>query len=286
MLNIINILEGEDAMDSVDLRSILEALVRGEISIDEALKRIRLFALEVIDNVVRFDIGRYVRRDVPEIIYGEGKDVEILKKMIEVLVDKVGIVIVSRLTSQQIEMLKSLNFENADIFINNVGKVAIVKLRNVVLPKYPCRIGIVAAGTADVRVAEESKTIVEVMGCKTFTIYDVGVAGFHRVLDAVKKLKDEDVDVVIAVAGMEGALPSVIASLIDVPVIGVPTSVGYGVGKEGIAALYSMLQTCSLGLAVVNIDNGVGAGIVAALIGRRVGAVRKNCVQQSNVHHQ
>ena len=105
----------------------------------------------------------------------------------------------------------------------------------------------------------------------------MGIAGFHRVISAVKKLKEADVDVVVVVAGMEGALPSVIASLIDVPVIGVPTSVGYGAGAGGQAALLSMLQSCPLGLAVVNIDNGVNAGVIAALIARRVGIFRQRC---------
>ncbi|MEM4626917.1 MAG: AIR carboxylase family protein, partial [Ignisphaera sp.] len=125
-----------------------------------------------------------------------------------------------------------------------------------------------------IRVAEEAKTIVMERGCRVVTLYDVGIAGLHRVLEAVKRLKEEDVDVAIVVAGMEGALPSIVASLLDVPVIGVPTSVGYGIGGGGVSALYSMLQACPLGLAVVNIDNGINAGIVASLIGRRVSLYR------------
>ena len=117
--------------------------------------------------------------------------------------------------------------------------------------------------------------IIEEMGCSTVAIYDVGVAGFHRAIIAARKLKEEDVDVAIVVAGMEGALPSVIASLLDIPIIGVPTSVGYGAGSKGWAALLSMLQACPLGLAVVNIDNGVNAGIIASLIARRIGMIRE-----------
>jgi NCAIR mutase (PurE)-related protein len=263
-----------------DLRSILEAVANRRISVEEALKKIRLFALEVINNVVRFDVGRYARRDVPEIVFGEGKDIETLKKMIENLLNRVGILVVSRLTNQQIEMLKNIEINNAEVRINEVGRIAVVKLKSVQLPRYLCRVGIVTAGTADIRIAEEAKTVVEIMGCETITVYDVGIAGFQRVLEALKKLKEEDADVVIAIAGMEGALPSVIASLIDVPVIGVPTSVGYGVGGEGVAALYSMLQACPLGLAVVNIDNGVGAGVIAALIGKRIAVARKMCIDR------
>ncbi len=264
-------------MSGEDLRNILESLARGEISVDEALKKIRLFTLEVIDNVVRFDIGRKIRRDVPEIVYGEGKDVKTLISMVQKLAGNIDVLVISRLTQEQIEALRAIQREDIEVVINDVGRIAVVKRKGVETPKYPCKVGVLAAGTADVRVAEEAKTIVEVMGCRAVPIYDVGVAGLHRVLEAMKRLKEEDVDVIIAIAGMEGALPSVVASLSDVPVIGVPTSVGYGAGGGGIAALYSMLQACSLGLAVVNIDSGVGAGVIASLIGRRVAYARKRC---------
>lgn len=264
-------------MSEEDLRNILESLARGEISVDEALKKVRLFTLEVIDNVVRFDIGRKIRRDVPEIVYGEGKDAKTLISMVQKLAGNVDVLVISRLTQEQIEALRTIQREDIEIMINDVGRIAVVKRKGVEIPKYPCKVGILAAGTADVRVAEEAKTIVEVMGCRAVPIYDVGVAGLHRVLEAMKRLKEEDVDVIIAIAGMEGALPSVVASLSDVPVIGVPTSVGYGAGGGGIAALYSMLQACSLGLAVVNIDSGIGAGVIASLIGRRVAYARKRC---------
>ncbi|MEM0026963.1 MAG: nickel pincer cofactor biosynthesis protein LarB [Ignisphaera sp.] len=259
----------------MDLRKVLEDLARGLISIEDALRQIRLFSIEYLDNVVRFDIGREMRRDVPEIVFGEGKSVEDLERIVLNIVPKNGRVIVSRLTGEQISYLENLKKDDIEVSINRRGRIAVVKRKGYEHPKYDCRIGIVAAGTADICVAEEAKVIVEQMGCKAITIYDVGIAGFQRVLEALKILKESDVDVVIAIAGMEGALPSVIASLIDVPVIGVPTSVGYGAGGEGIAALYSMLQACPLGLAVVNIDNGVNAGVVAGLIGRRISVYRQ-----------
>ena len=126
--------------------------------------------------------------------------------------------------------------------------------------------GILTAGTADIPVAEEAKTVLEEMGYEVLAEYDVGVAGVHRLFPSLRKMLENDVKVLIVVAGMEGALPSLVASLVDVPVIGVPTSTGYGIGGGGVGALISMLQSCSLGLVVVNIDNGVGAGIAAALI--------------------
>ncbi len=259
-----------------DIRAILESIAKGRISVEEAIKRIRLFAIENIDDIVRYDLGRFIRRDIPEIVFGEGKDIKTLEDIIRRVVPVTGRVIISRLRDDQIIFLKNLAIDSVIVNVNEVGRIATVKLKNIEALEYNCRVGIVTGGTADVRVAEEAKTIVLEMGCKVVTVYDVGIAGLHRVLEAVKRLKEEDVDVVIAIAGMEGALPSIIASLLDIPVIGVPTSVGYGVGGGGVSALYSMLQACPLGLVVVNIDNGVNAAIVASLIGRRISLCRGN----------
>jgi len=131
-------------------------------------------------------------------------------------------------------------------------------------------VGILTAGTSDISVAEESRLMCEAMTCKCICSYDVGIAGMHRIFPVLKELISKEADVIIVVAGMEGALATIVSSLVDVPVIGVPTSVGYGYGEKGVAALASMLQSCSLGLAVVNIDNGIGAGAIAANITNRV----------------
>ncbi|MEM2961142.1 MAG: nickel pincer cofactor biosynthesis protein LarB, partial [Candidatus Bathyarchaeia archaeon] len=132
-----------------------------------------------------------------------------------------------------------------------------------------------AAGTSDIPIAEEAKLIAEEMGCEVFSIYDVGVAGIHRLFEPLKRMVIEDVDVIVVVAGREGALASVVAGLVDVPIIATPTSVGYGFGDKGLSALTAMLQSCSLGLAVVNIDNGIAAGSIAALIANRAAKFRK-----------
>jgi hypothetical protein len=137
------------------------------------------------------------------------------------------------------------------------------------------RVGILAAGTSDVPVAEEAALMCREMGCSVHTAYDVGVAGLHRLFGPLCEMLDEAaVDVLIVAAGMDGALPSVVAGLVDVPVVGLPTSAGYGLGGAGVAALYSMLQTCVPGLSVVNVDNGIGAGAVAGLIANRVASAR------------
>jgi NCAIR mutase (PurE)-related protein len=133
---------------------------------------------------------------------------------------------------------------------------------------------VVAAGTSDLPIADEVRLLVEELGCDALVIHDVGIAGLHRTLDAAKRLLEADVDVVVAIAGMEGALPSVLASVLDVPVIGLPTSFGYGLGGGGVAALLSMLQSCSPGLVVVNIDNSVGAAVAAALMASRAAKFR------------
>jgi NCAIR mutase (PurE)-related protein len=131
------------------------------------------------------------------------------------------------------------------------------------------KIGIMSAGTSDIGVAEEARIVSKAMGCEAITSYDVGIAGMHRIFPALKEMFKQDIGAIVVVAGMEGALASVVASMVDIPVVGVPTSIGYGFGANGIAALASMLQSCTLGLAVVNIDNGIGAGAYAASIAKR-----------------
>src|SRR5262249_38515477 len=142
----------------------------------------------------------------------------------------------------------------------------------------PCggRVGVLTAGTSDIPVAEEALALCREMGCEVLRAYDVGVAGLHRLFEPLRAMLAAPVDVLIVAAGVDGALPSVVAGLVDVPVIGLPTSVGYGMGGGGVAALSSMLQTCAPGLVVVNIDNGIGAGAMAGLIAARAGAARKN----------
>ena len=131
------------------------------------------------------------------------------------------------------------------------------------------KVGIICAGTSDVGIAEEARLATLAMGCTSYLAYDVGIAGIHRLLNSLKEMMSSDIDVIVVVAGMEGALPAVVTSLVSVPIIGVPCSVGYGYGGNGKGALASMLQTCSFGLSVVNIDNGIGGGIFASLIANK-----------------
>jgi NCAIR mutase (PurE)-related protein len=153
--------------------------------------------------------------------------------------------------------------------------MAILKKKTHATPNSGGRIGILTAGTSDIPVAEEAKVIAQEMGCTTYVNYDVGVAGIHRLMEPVKQLIENDVDVVVVVAGREGALASVVSGLVDIPVIAVPTSNSYGFGAKGVSTLMAMLQSCSLGLAVVNIDGGVAAGAMATLIANRAAKYRK-----------
>ncbi len=257
----------------MSLRRILEKVSAGELSVDEAEKALKIFALEEIGDSVKYDLGREYRRGVPEIVFGEYKDVEALKSIIFRVVERSGRVIISKIRDDQLKLVKSLD-GRFDVKINERGRIVVVRKKGFKPPNTGGKVGIITAGTADIHLAEEAKTIVEEMGCKAVTIYDAGIAGFHRTVNAVKKIVEEDVDVCIVIAGMEGALPSVITSFLDIPVIGVPSSKGYGFGGRGVSALMSILQSCTLGLLAVNIDNSVGAAVAAALIANRVAKYR------------
>jgi NCAIR mutase (PurE)-related protein len=213
-----------------------------------------------------FDPCRSDRKGVPEIIYGEGKSSPVVAEIVSQALQDKDHLIVSRAGIGHLEAVRAavgaelVRYEKAASMVV-VDRRPAKEMRGL--------IGILAAGTSDVRVAEEARVVAEAMGVRVTVAYDVGIAGLHRFLDPLERMLREGADALVVVAGMEGALASVVSSLADVPVIGVPTSVGYGAGGEGKGALLSMLQSCSPGLAVVNIDNGVGAGATAGLISLR-----------------
>lgn len=258
------------------IREILKRLVKGEISIEEAEKLLKIITVEEIEAIAKLDVKRHMRTGVPEIILAEGKEPEDLAKIVMKVLERNGRAIISRIENKHIEAIKKIVTNNASIQINKKAKMIVIKKKDFTIEKTGGKVGIITAGTSDIPVAEEAKIIAEEMGCEVFTAYDVGVAGIHRLFSSLKKMIEKDVDVLIVVAGREGALPSVITGMVDIPVIGVPTSIGYGLGEKGISALTAMLQACSLGLAVVNIDGGVAAGAIAALIANRAAKNRKN----------
>jgi NCAIR mutase (PurE)-related protein len=263
------------------LRDILERLAAKKISVDEAEKLLRLFMVEEIGNMARLDVGRECRRSVPEIVLAEGKTPEETTEIASRLLESCGRAIVSRVSIEHINSLQK-KFKTTSLTslkIYEKARIAVLRNNNYHSDSNGGKIGILAAGTSDISVAEEAKIIAEEMGCEVTAAYDVGVAGIHRLFPAIRQLLEKDVDVIVAVAGREGALPSVLAGLVDMPVIAVPTSTGYGIGEKGMSALMSMLQACALGIAVVNIDAGVAAGTVAALIANRI--ARKGRKQSS-----
>lgn len=222
----------------------------------------------------RPDLNREHRKGVPEVLLAKGKRHEDVLAIAREFVERSGRAIISRVDE---DLLVKLQAEFADCRLSehHPSKTVVVKRRDYQLRPTGGKVGVITAGTSDVPVAEEARIVAAEMGCETYSVFDVGVAGIHRLFKPLKALlEDNRVDVLVVAAGMDGALPSVVAGLVDVPVIGLPTSIGYGLGGEGVAALMSMLQTCSPGLTVVNIDNGVGAGATAALIANRMARAR------------
>jgi pyridinium-3,5-biscarboxylic acid mononucleotide synthase len=223
----------------------------------------------------RPDLERDNRKGVPEVLLAQGKREEDVLSIARTFVERTGRSIISRVDAGLMAKLRS-EFADCVLLEHSPSRMVVVKRHGFLSPHTGGKVGVVSAGTSDVPVAEEARMVAEEMGCDTYSVYDVGVAGIHRLFEPLQGLKDAGVDAIVVAAGMDGALPSVVAGLVDVPVIGLPTSVGYGLGGKGLAALLSMLQTCSPGLVVVNIDNGVGAGATAALIANRMAAARQS----------
>ncbi len=222
----------------------------------------------------RPDLDRENRKGVPEVVLAQGKRHEDVLAIAREFVERTGRAVISRADDNLLVKLQA-QFADCNLSEHHPSKMVVIKRHGYEVKATGGKVGVITAGTSDVPVAEEARIVAQEMGCDTYAVYDVGVAGIHRLFEPLKALlEEEQVDVLVVAAGMDGALPSVVAGLVDVPVIGLPTSVGYGLGGEGVAALMSMLQTCSPGLTVVNIDNGVGAGVTAALIANRMASAR------------
>lgn len=249
------------------MRDVLEKLVNGELKIDEAESLLKSENILEFDDIVKFDIKRNERTGFPEAVFSPSKDYEdlllIIKKYLE---NNEEDLIVTKLSSERHERILEDLGEDSFIFDYNKRAQILVIRKEIKQKEKIAKIGIITAGTSDINIAEEARVIVEEGGCEAITSYDIGVAGIHRLFPQIAYMVKEGVRAFIVCAGMEGALPSVVAGLVDVPVIGVPTSVGYGVGEGGRVALDAMLQSCAPGIAVVNIDNGFGAGVFALTI--------------------
>lgn len=247
------------------MKDILQKLKNGEISVESAEKMLRNDHIVELEDFAKMDIHREMRTGIPEAVFAEGKDDAELLKIIKSC--STNGIIVTRLSNQRYQQMEEGINEvltpNMAIEYNQKARILVIRTQEV---KKIGKIGLITAGTSDIPVAEETRIVAEESGCEVLKSYDVGVAGIHRLFSQIRLMLDADVEVIVVVAGMEGALPSVVAGLVDVPVVGVPTSVGYGVGEGGFTALYAMLQSCAPGIAVVNIDNGFGAAIFASKI--------------------
>ena len=238
----------------------------GELTEDEALAELRRLQLDELEGRARLDLGRYLRRGIPEVILASGKTPEQVARLAVAMARQHGQGLVSRMTEAHRAALGAAGSGMRLIEYSNAARV----LRPGFAPEpIAARVGILTAGTSDVPVADEARMVVEACGLEARLEADLGVAGLHRFVAPLAAMLDWDVDAIVVAAGMDGVLPGLVAGLIDVPVVGLPVSTGYGRGGAGEAALNTMLQSCSTGLTVVNIDNGVGAGTAAVLIAQR-----------------
>ncbi len=250
-------------MDAARLRRLLTEVASGTVGVDDALARLETLPYEDLDFAC-LDHHRALRCGLPEVILGQGKTPEQIETIFARLAERGGNVLATRVAPEAAARVRAA-FPAAEYH----PLARTLSLRRTPPPAGPRFVGIVCAGTGDLPVAEEARITAELMDQPTRKIYDVGVAGLHRLLARSNDLRAAGV--LVVVAGMEGALPSVVSGLVRVPVIAVPTSVGYGASFHGLAALLAMLNSCAAGVSVVNIDNGFGAGCQAALINRLYG---------------
>ncbi|MBN2226373.1 MAG: nickel pincer cofactor biosynthesis protein LarB [candidate division Zixibacteria bacterium] len=252
-------------MDKDRLLELVNQIRAGKMSDEEVVERLKHLPLENLD-FARIDHHRTLRRGQPEVIYAPGKTVGQIVAIAERIHHSGSDVIISRLDQDRVTTIRK-KFRGAQYFPDARMAVVFGGRRKEPKPTTSAIVLVCSGGTSDIPVAEEAALTAWMMGCPVERLYDVGVAGIHRLFDGHDLLVKASV--IVAVAGMEGALPSVVGGLVDVPVIAVPTSVGYGASLNGLAALLAMLNSCASGVTVVNIDNGFGAGIAAAMIARR-----------------
>jgi len=251
-------------MDPNDIKALLQNVREGSVSPDDAAKRLATLPYEDL-GFAKVDHHRALRRGFPEAVFGAGKTPEQIVAIVERITAHGQRVLVTRTDA---EVHRRVAAVRPEAVYREAARC--ITVETAPATALPGRIAIAAAGTSDLPVAEEAAVTAAFYGARVERVYDVGVAGLHRLLDRTETIRGADV--VIVVAGMEGALPSVVAGLVEAPVVAVPTSVGYGASFHGLAALLAMLNSCASGVGVVNIDNGFGAGHLASLILRGRGA--------------
>jgi NCAIR mutase (PurE)-related protein len=248
-------------MNREQIKRLLEEARTGRVNIDEAADKLARLNYEDIE-FARVDHHREMRMGFPEVILGQGKTIEQITKIAERILVNSSNLLISRTTQEVFERISALAPDAK--FHAEARMISVVRDHT---ERGDGSIAVICAGTSDIPVAEEAAITATVMGNRVSRVYDVGVAGIHRLFDAQEDFKTARV--IIVAAGMEGALPSVVGGMVGVPVIAVPTSIGYGASFNGLAALLGMLNSCASNVTVVNIDNGFGAGFVASLINKR-----------------
>ena len=243
-------------MDKQDLMQLLEQVKLGAVSPEAAAEKLQMQPFEDLE-YAKVDHHRGIRQGVPEVIYGEGKTAEQIIGILGAMAEERN-VLITRLSAEKAEAIAAV----CPLRYHAIARLALARPKDIENPAG--HIIVVSGGTSDMAVAEEAALTAEALGNRVTRIYDAGVAGIHRLLSRMEELVQANV--IIAVAGMEGALPSVVGGLVDCPVIAVPTSVGYGASFGGVTALLAMLNSCASGISVVNIDNGFGAAYQASLI--------------------
>lgn len=249
-------------MTTDKIQRLLENVRRGRISVDRALDKLRTLPYEDL-GFAKIDHHRHLRKGFGEVVFGEGKSVAQIVAILRRMKDRSGNVLVTRVEKEKAagirKAMRGLRYDPASR--------TLVLLREKIEPRGRGPVFVITAGTSDIPVAEEAAVTATMLGNEVERIYDVGVAGIHRIFDHMDQISRAEV--IIVCAGMEGALPSVVGSMVDRPVIAVPTSTGYGASFGGIAALLGMLNSCAPGVTVVNIDNGFGAGFAASMMNRK-----------------
>lgn len=251
------------------LQSLLEAVAAGNLSPTVALDKLKHFAYEPVGDFAKIDNHRTLRTGFPEVIWGPGKTPDQIAQIMEAMRLRNPVVMATRIEP---DVFTKLQEKVPDIQYYPMARICAIA-PSTIEPNYSGTIGLISAGTADLAVAEEAAVTAELSGFQVQRLWDVGVAGIHRLLSNRQVIAQADV--LIVVAGMEGALPSVVAGLADCPVIAVPTSIGYGASFGGLAPLLTMLNSCAAGIGVVNIDNGFGAAVLAGQILRTAHKLRR-----------
>jgi NCAIR mutase (PurE)-related protein len=250
------------------VRNVLRRLLAGELTEEEAISELRQVQLEELGGRARLDLGRFLRRGVPEVVLASGKTPADAARLVVAMAERLDQGLISRMTADHRDALRE-HAGAAGMHVIDYAASARVLRPGFEPEALDGKVGIMTAGTSDLPAAEEAQMVVEACGLEVRLDADLGVAGLHRFVAPLASMLEWGCDVLIVAAGMDGVLPGLVAGLIDVPVIGLPVSTGYGRGGAGEAALTTMLQSCSTGLVVVNIDNGVGAGAAAVLIAQR-----------------